>query len=64
MSRQELVAATRGMAGMSEPSICRKLKKSVIRTDEQKGHMARFKHVKPPIHLEMLRSTVEFLKNY
>lgn len=63
MTRQELIAATAEISGMSEPSVCRKLKNRVILIDEPKQHMARFKHSDPAVHLEILRASLQFLTN-
>jgi hypothetical protein len=61
LTRQELVRATRDMDGMSEPSICRKLKSGMITVDEPKGSLVRFRHLRSTVHLEMLRAVVNFL---
>jgi hypothetical protein len=62
MTRQELVRATRGMRKLSPSSICRAIQKGRMTIDEPKGDMVRFRHLKPHLHLEMLRAVIKALE--
>jgi hypothetical protein len=64
LSRQELIAALKGIKGMSEPSISRAINKTkTIVVEEQIGEKARFRHVDRTIHIKILWACVDFLKS-
>jgi hypothetical protein len=64
MSRQQLIAALKGIKGMSEPSISRAINKTkAILVEEQIGENARFRHVDRETHLKILWACVDFLKS-